>query len=125
MARILISSLHQPTLDNQRGRLDQSRVRYFLKHPDEIRNVLVYENPTDGERILVNGFHRVEAARILGRTMVAADLRPGTRSEAVLYLDAQERQPWSEIEAGTRSAPLCFWRERAPEPGSDGTGGGR
>lgn len=69
-----------------------------MDHPDEIRDVLVYENPTNLERIPVNGHHRIGSARRLGWTHIDADLRPGTRQDALKYRELGPRQPWSEIE---------------------------
>jgi hypothetical protein len=100
MATILIESLHQPTLDSRRGRLDEDRIRYYMNHSDEIAGVLVYENPVNGERITVNGHHRVESARRLGSMYIEADLQPGTRKDALRYWDPVHR-PWSEIERET------------------------
>lgn len=94
---ISISSIHQPTLDTQRGRLDASRVQYYMQL-EEIRDTLVYENPTNLERIPVNGHHRIESARRLGWTHIDADVRPGTRQDASKYRDLGPRRPWSEIE---------------------------
>jgi hypothetical protein len=96
MALIEINSLHQLHLDIQRDHLDECRVQYYLSHPGEIREVLIYENPHGGERILVNGHHRVEAARRLNQSQIDAELKPGTRIDASMYRDS-ERKPWSEI----------------------------
>jgi hypothetical protein len=100
---ISIESLYQPALDTQRHQLDESRIRHYMNHPDAIRAVLVYENQANGERILVNGHHRVESAQRLGRTEIDADIRPGTRVDATLYRDLV-RRPWSEVEAETGRA---------------------
>ena len=62
---IPLSSLCQQVLEHRRGQLNESRVQHYLRHPQEIRDVLVYENPTTGEQIVVNGNHRTEAARHL------------------------------------------------------------
>ncbi|EOD69917.1 ParB N-terminal domain-containing protein [Amycolatopsis vancoresmycina] len=98
MTTIPIKSLHQGNLDTQRSGLDESRIQYFIDHPTEIEGILVYEAPSDGERVTVNGHHRVEAARRLGWTTIEAKLRPGTRTDALTYMD-MKRKPWSEIEA--------------------------
>lgn len=98
MTKIPIKSLHQGNLETQRSGLDESRIQYFIDHPTEIEDILVYEAPSDGERVTVNGHHRVEAARRLGWTVIEAKLRPGTRTDVLAYMDI-ERKPWSEIEA--------------------------
>jgi ParB-like nuclease domain len=94
---ISIDSLYQPHLETQRSHLDQSRIQFYINHTGEIRGVLVYENPLDGERILVNGHHRVESARRLNWAQIDADVRTGTRQDTLSYRDL-ERRPWSEIE---------------------------
>ncbi len=98
MTMIRISSLHQPTLDVRRDRLDEARIRHYIGHPDKISGVTVYENPASGERILVNGHHRVEAARRLDRTHIDAVLRAGTRDDATAYRDL-DQTPWSEVQS--------------------------
>ena len=45
--------------------------------------VVVFD--TGNERILVGGHHRVAAAQRLGRTEVEAEVRPGTRADALAY----------------------------------------
>jgi DNA-binding IclR family transcriptional regulator len=80
--------------------LDESRIQYYLSHADEVKDLLVYENPSDGERILVNGHHRVESARRLGWAHIDAELQVGTRAQALMYRDL-DRKPWSEIERET------------------------
>jgi hypothetical protein len=104
IATILIGSLFQPPLELRRRNLDESRIRYYLKHPNEIRGVLVYESSDNSELILVNGHHRVESARRLGWTEIDADIQPGTRVDANRYWDPDHR-PWSEIERDGPSTP--------------------
>jgi hypothetical protein len=84
---IQIVSLHQGTLDHQRHGLDESCIERYMADLDAANPVLLYANESNGERILVNGRHRVEAARRLGRTSIKADVRPGTREDATLYRD--------------------------------------
>lgn len=86
MTEIEISSLHQRTLDIQRMSLDEAQVRRYMRQR-AWPPVTVYENQENGERILVNGHHRVEAARRLGRLTVEADVTPGDRVDAHRYWD--------------------------------------
>jgi len=95
---IPLTSLARQVLEHRRSQLDDSRVRYYMEHPDEIRGVLVYENPGDGERIVVNGCHRTEAALRLGRVELDVELRSGTRQDALAYRDLDERRRWAEVE---------------------------
>jgi hypothetical protein len=91
MTMIPIESLHQPTLHTHRDGLDQGRIQHYVKHPDEIRGILVYEDPANGLRITVNGHHRVESARRLGWTDIDADIRPGVPQDALIYQDLERR----------------------------------
>ena len=97
MAMITIASLLQSALDTQRPKLCRARVKHYTDHPDLIGDVEVFENPTDGERSLVNGHHRTEAATLMGWTQISAIVKPGTR--ATLYWDLGEnRRCWFEVE---------------------------
>ena len=58
-----------------------------MENLDDADPVLVYEHEGSGERILVNGHHRVEAAHRMGRTMIKAEIQPGNREDAQRYLD--------------------------------------
>jgi hypothetical protein len=97
MVMIEVSSLFQPALDIQRPHLCRARVQHYMNHPDRIRGVEVFENPVDGERLLVSGHHRTEAATLLSWTQIDATLMPGTR--ATQYWDLGEnRRCWFELE---------------------------
>jgi hypothetical protein len=100
MARIPISSLDHQVLENKArsGTLDESRVRYYQDHPEEITNVVVYEDRGPGTWVVASGNHRTEAARRRGCSEIDGELRPGTRWEALCYLDLEERVPWSDLE---------------------------
>lgn len=90
-------------LEYRRSQLDESRVRYYVEHPDEIRDVPVFENPGNSECIVVNGCHRIETALRLSRVELEAELRPGTRQDAIAYRDLAGRRPWSEVERDARN----------------------
>jgi hypothetical protein len=96
---ILFASLDQPLLDFKRGGLDESRIRYYMAHPDEIRGMVVYEvSDRHQARIVVNGYHRTEAARRLGWSELDVDLRLGIWQDVLMYRDLTERRLWEEEE---------------------------
>src|SRR4051794_18625155 len=68
-----------------RRRRSQRRRRLRRRHGGRGRlsPVTVYD---DGERYwLVDGFHRIAAAAILGHDTIACDVRPGTLRDAVAH----------------------------------------
>jgi hypothetical protein len=87
LSSVGIDSLLLGPLEDKRqlGHLDDLRVRQYMEDLDTCDPILVYESAD--ERIVVNGYHRLEAAIRLGRTEIRADLQPGTRYDATLYLD--------------------------------------
>ncbi|HEY1831112.1 MAG TPA: ParB N-terminal domain-containing protein [Acidimicrobiales bacterium] len=84
---IEIASLHQGAIETQLDNADQVQIAHYVKHIDEADPILVYENPVDGERIVVNGYHRVHAAMRLGWTHINAVLKPGDQQDVLLYVD--------------------------------------
>ena len=95
MRIIKISSLMQGALETQRPHLDERCIEYYMTHFEGTEPVLVYEDA--GELILVDGHHRVEAARRLNETSIRANLKAGTRQDALLYRGRPSRIPWSTI----------------------------
>ena len=78
-----------PLLEKRRlGHLDEERVQHYMKVLPTCDPILVYVN--GDERVVVNGYHRLEAATRLTRSHIRADLRPGTRIDAVRYLDLRD-----------------------------------
>jgi ParB-like nuclease domain len=63
--------------------LDHAKVARYAEMLDELPPVVVFK--TEQGLLLVDGYHRVAAAQMLGRTTVAADLKAGTRSDALRY----------------------------------------
>jgi hypothetical protein len=74
--------------------LDDDRVTNYMDNLDAADPVLVYNGGL--ELILVNGRHRVEAARRLGRPSIKAVVQPGSREKATQYCDNEPRVPWSQ-----------------------------
>ncbi len=72
--------------------LDEDKVARYAQILDQLPPVAVFELG-DG-LLLVDGYHRVEAARRLGRKMVRAEVRQGSREDALQFavdLAAAER----------------------------------
>ena len=69
-----------------RAQIDQEKVAEYaqrMQAGDDFPPVVVFR--VDGEFLLVDGFHRYHAAERAGRTRIAVDLRPGTRTDAIKF----------------------------------------
>jgi hypothetical protein len=72
--------------------LDEDKISRYAQIFDQLPPVVVFE--TDDGLLLVDGYHRVEAARRLGRTAVRAQVRQGSHGDALRFavdLAAAER----------------------------------
>jgi hypothetical protein len=67
-----------------RRHLDQDRVRRYAELLDQLPPVVVFEL-ADHTLLLADGYHRVAAAQLAGRTAVQADMRVGTHEQAVQF----------------------------------------
>jgi hypothetical protein len=63
--------------------LEEEKVGRYMQILDQLPPVVVF-NLGDG-LLLVDGYHRVEAARRLGRRVVQAEVRQGSREDALLF----------------------------------------
>jgi ParB-like chromosome segregation protein Spo0J len=66
-----------------REHLDPERVARYARELDRLPPVVVFETPEG--RVLADGHHRVAAARQRGATMIDAEVRHGSRGEALRY----------------------------------------
>jgi len=105
-----------PLVDPRRH-LDQDRVRRYSALIDQLPPVTVFRLLEDQTLLMVDGYHRVAAAQLAGRTSVQAEIRAGTKTDAMQYavdLAAHERGA-TDTEAraairrytGRREDPSC------------------
>jgi hypothetical protein len=80
--RISIADLLTNSLVDTDAHLDPGRVRRYVEEPDQ-PPVVVFET-TEG-LLLADGYHRVAAARLRGDETIAAELRKGSRRDALRY----------------------------------------
>jgi ParB-like chromosome segregation protein Spo0J len=88
-----IQQLIGSPLVDSRHHLDLDRVRRYAQLLAQLPPVIVFRLE-DQSLLLVDGYHRVAAAQEAGRATVDADIREGTRAEAVHFateLAARER----------------------------------
>jgi len=95
--QVPISSIIEDAAYQARDAIDKAWVESLVDVFDETPAVLVYALP-DGRRVLVDGFHRMAAARQLKRTEIQATIKEGTETDA---LDAA-----AEANAHATQSPL-------------------
>jgi ParB-like nuclease domain len=78
-----IEDLLQGPMEASRRHLDPQRVDCYSANLDQATPVTVFDSG-DG-LLLADGYHRVAAAQRLGRTTIRADVRRGTRSDALRF----------------------------------------
>ena len=83
MPRLKIAALlaNVPTVPE--AHLDPERVERYARMLDALPPVVVFDTPQGP--LLADGYHRVAAARRLGRKTVEAEVRVGSRQEALRY----------------------------------------
>src|SRR3954452_17410348 len=85
-----IADLEQAPIAAGRHHLDRERVSHHAAHFDEAPPVVVFD--TGDDLLLADGYHRVAAAQQLGHESVWADVRKGTRSDALAFAVAVGRR---------------------------------
>jgi hypothetical protein len=83
---VSIHDLDMNLLVDSEAHLDLERVERFTIVLDELSPVVVFDTPEG--LLLADGYHRVRAAERLGRVTVEADVRRGSRSDALRYAAA-------------------------------------
>lgn len=81
--QVPIGDLMQEPIRASRAYLRRDRVAYYLEHLNQAPPVTVFD--IDGRLLLADGYHRVEAARRLGRDTVKADVQRGSRRDALRF----------------------------------------
>jgi hypothetical protein len=82
VAQLSIEQLLSNPLVDPRRHLDLERVQQYAQMLDELPPIAVFRLE-DQTLLLVDGYHRVAAAQKAGRTTIDADIREGTRADAV------------------------------------------
>jgi ParB-like chromosome segregation protein Spo0J len=79
-----ITRLLRESPADPRRHLDQDRVRRYAEVLDHLPPVTVF-TLEDQTLLLVDGYHRVAAAQQAGRMTVRAEVRVGTKAEALQF----------------------------------------
>jgi ParB-like chromosome segregation protein Spo0J len=84
MVDLPIERLLDSALVDPRRHLDLEWVQRYSQHLDELPPVTVFRLD-DETLLLADGYHRVAAAQAAGRVRVTADLRQGTKADALAF----------------------------------------
>jgi ParB-like chromosome segregation protein Spo0J len=106
-----IAALAGNALTDPPRHLDEAKISRYVQILDEMPPVVVFR--IDGGFLLADGYHRVETARRLGRTVMRAEVRQGSREDALRFavdLAAAERglTPGQALEAIRRRSGTCW-----------------
>jgi ParB-like chromosome segregation protein Spo0J len=94
----LADLLANPLVDPE-AHLDWQQVARYESELEQAPPVVVFETE-EGLLLLADGYHRVTAARRRGLATIKAELRPGTRRDALRYAaEAGARQRGIPVEA--------------------------
>jgi ParB-like chromosome segregation protein Spo0J len=66
--------------------LDPERVAHYVRSGDAVRPIVVYETPAGP--LVADGHHRIAAALERGCETIAAEVRTGSRHDALRYASA-------------------------------------
>jgi hypothetical protein len=83
MPRLKIAALLSRAPTDPEAHLDPARVQRCARMLDDLPPVVVFDTPQG--LLLADGYHRMAAARRLGRKTVEAEVRAGSRHEALRY----------------------------------------
>jgi hypothetical protein len=89
-----IKRLLEESPADPRRHLDQDRVRRYAEVLDQLPPVTVFELE-DHTLLLTDGYHRVAAAQQAGRIVVQAEIRVGTKAQAVEFAIDVARAEWA------------------------------
>jgi hypothetical protein len=92
ITEVEIASLLPCPIEASKPHLNTDRVAWYVEHFAEAKPVAVFDLPEG--LLLADGHHRVDAARRLGHLAIQADVRRGTRKDAldfVVHLAGQQR----------------------------------
>jgi hypothetical protein len=86
MERLRIADLLADAPIEPEAHLDAARVERYARMLDALPPVVVFDTPEG--LLLADGYHRVAAARLLGSETVEAEVRSGSRHDALQYAAA-------------------------------------
>jgi ParB-like chromosome segregation protein Spo0J len=86
VTRLSIDDLLASAVVDPGAHLDAERVAQYADTPAGAPPVVVYDTPEG--RLLVDGYHRIAAARQRGAGTIDAEIRHGSRTDALRYAAA-------------------------------------
>jgi ParB-like chromosome segregation protein Spo0J len=86
MTRLRIADLLANSPVDPQVHLDAERVARYAEDLDTLPPIVVFS--TEGGLLVADGYHRLAAARLRGKETVEAEIRHGTRHDALRYAAA-------------------------------------
>ncbi len=83
MARLKVADLHATLTRDHERRLDSQQVERYRQCIDQMDPVVVFE--TEEGLLLADGHHRLAAASAEGKEAIEAEVRSGSRQDALDY----------------------------------------
>ena len=83
MPQLRIADLLANMLIDPEAHLDAARVKRYAEMLDTVPPLVVFD--TGEQLLLADGYHRLAAARLCGLETVEAEVRPGSRQDALRY----------------------------------------
>ena len=83
METVVVADLLANSIIGRTIHLDEYKVEVFAERFEELPPPVAFRTP-DG-LLLADGYHRVAAARALGRASVECDVRVGSRRDALVF----------------------------------------
>ena len=82
---IPIKTLLESSLVNPTRQLDVARVQHYATMLDELPPVTVFRLDDEPAWLLADGYHRLAAAQRAGRSTLRAEVRVGTKADALRF----------------------------------------
>jgi ParB-like chromosome segregation protein Spo0J len=112
VSRLKIADLMSSPLVDATAHLDEAVVARYAENLGSLPPVVVFE--TEDGLLVADGYHRLAAARRAGRKTIAADVRRGSRADALRYAievaSARRGLPAEELATRIRERYSGGWR---------------
>jgi ParB-like chromosome segregation protein Spo0J len=113
MTRLRISDLLANSPVDPQAHLDAERVTRYAENLDALPPIVVFD--TEDGLLVADGYHRLAAARLRGKDAIEAEVRHGSRHDALRYAATV-----GAVQHGvTADEAMEYIRRRSPEQWQD------